>query len=165
MNDLGVDNYLVEVGLASRNPDGTVKHIEKPHHILKFLMLSDDNIANTTPSVLEEAIQTLSNYLLFIQLEENKHKSTWVKTKKEYEDLLNIEACKVTGTSVKMREAKVLEQNEKVRALNEAAMKAEYFATLIGNMPRNVIEKINVYKKFYDARLNEQRFGHKPAHD
>lgn len=154
---------LLSVGLVYYAPDGTLKNtVECPADVQKFLNYPSDKLSEATPETLKQGAQTLGTYLLHVGVEYNKYAAEYVEVKGEFDKQMGELSFSKVGATIKERESKTLQENPHLKELKKKMVQCEAWRTSLENIPDYLTEKINLFKKFYDARVYEHKFTQRP---
>lgn len=158
MSDQEIQKVLVQYGLADETDQG-IKHRAIPPSLRKALDMKPDEMYHTSMEVLAECMAVLAEYLLFFQLQYNIKLIDLNRAKSAFQDRLAVETYRISGGTIKERETKAIEQSKDLLELRNQFRGKEASLLLMEGIPDTIREKLNVFKKVYDVRANEQRFS------
>ena len=113
--------------------------------------------------MLAEAMNILASYLIFFRSNYNQKFQDYEELKHQFNKKLMIamQTHPQGGSTVKEREGKTILQSEELQQLQEKVYQYQTRVSLLEKFPEEIKEKLNVYKKVYDARCEERKYGHR----
>ena len=153
-----LDEALIDLGLANIDGNGQVEHVHKPDKFWEYLNASSDHVNKSGLDILAEAMNVFASYLIYFRSEYNRRLQEYTEIKREFNKKLTREMHMnpPSGSTVKEREAKAVIESDELQKLQEKVYAFEKRVTLLENFPDDIREKLNVYKKVYDARCEER---------
>lgn len=152
-----ISTLMVEYGLANRASDGSmVLLLDRPKDIALAMNVSDSQINQCSTEILEQYMNALSSYLMYIQAQHNLRCIEYIEARGYYEREMARERCKIVGSTNKDREARALDGSAKLQELALVLQRAESGKQLTEKIPDAIKEKLNVYKKIFGARHDER---------
>lgn len=143
MNDAVKDRIaqsLLDTRLGSISPD--YEEIET------ILSLKGSRLSFLTSKDLTHYIYSLSQYLIFLQVQVNIRNIKYIDAKKAYETALAREmSTKDTKRTLKEKTSEVLLSSEKLQQLSQALQVKEADYRLFDKIPDHILELVNALKK------------------
>lgn len=129
--------------------------IDRPSQIDRLLTFDFSNMDTLTAKELEQFIGMLSQHLVYANKYVNQLSIVVSVIKKFYNNVLDIEALKEDGKSVKEREIKARVRVADIPRIEEELLKEETRLAVYSNTIDQMTQHLQTLKKVYDARIKE----------
>lgn len=144
--------------LAKSLSDTRIDKIKpNPDLIEKVLSIQGIDFPNIQDHELSQHLYTLSQYLVFLNLQCNARQIKFLEAKRKFEFEQAKLVATIEGKTIKERESTAILNNEVLQTLEKDMRQKEYDFILFNKVPDSVTEIVNAIKKELSVR-NPQQF-------
>lgn len=140
-----IEDSLSDTYIDQVSPDGD--------SLKKILSLSGYELNALDDSIVTQYIYTLTQYLVFLQVQTNVRQIKYLDTKRQYELALSKAIANTSGKTIKERSKLALIENDAVQKLEQSFKVAEADYILFTKIPDSILELINAFKKELSIRI------------